>query len=147
MTTLPQPPTSAVARNALMVIAVIASGAALFLLRSILTPLLLAGFLMVIIDGLSRVFANAGPRPVGACRPGPRHPRHRGGFRRDGAADRRQRAGLHRPADGRRAAPERHHPRRGRAPAHPFPAPRSSIWRASSTRPNTPAAWPRPCRG
>ncbi len=55
MTTLPQPQVSATARNALMFIAVIAGGAALFLLRSILTPLLLALFLMVIIDGLSRV--------------------------------------------------------------------------------------------
>jgi predicted PurR-regulated permease PerM len=52
---LPQPQVSATARNALMFIAVIAGGAALFMLRSILTPLALALFLMVIIDGLSRV--------------------------------------------------------------------------------------------
>jgi AI-2 transport protein TqsA len=57
----PQPQVSATARNALMFIAVIAGGAALFLLRSILTPLLLALFLMVIIDGLSRVLRQRVP--------------------------------------------------------------------------------------
>jgi predicted PurR-regulated permease PerM len=46
---------SATARNALILIAVVAGGGALFLLRTILTPLALALFLMVIIDGLSRV--------------------------------------------------------------------------------------------
>jgi predicted PurR-regulated permease PerM len=61
MTSLPQPPVSATARNALMFLAVIAGGAALFLLRSILTPLLLAAFLMVIIDGLSRVLRRRVP--------------------------------------------------------------------------------------
>src|ERR1700712_3459609 len=61
MAPLPQPQVSATARNALMFIAVIAGGAALFLLRSILTPLLLATFLMVIIDGLSRVLRQRIP--------------------------------------------------------------------------------------
>jgi AI-2 transport protein TqsA len=61
MASLPQPQVSATARNALMFIAVIAGGAALFLLRSILTPLLLAAFLMVIIDGLSRVLRQRVP--------------------------------------------------------------------------------------
>lgn len=46
---------SATARNALLIIAVTAAALALFLLRPILTPLALALFLMVIIDGLSRV--------------------------------------------------------------------------------------------
>jgi AI-2 transport protein TqsA len=46
---------SSAARNALMVMAVIASGAALLWLRDILTPLALALFLMVMIDGLARV--------------------------------------------------------------------------------------------
>ena len=61
MAPLSQPQVSATARNALMFIAVIAGGAALFLLRSILTPLLLAAFLMVIIDGLSRVLRKRIP--------------------------------------------------------------------------------------
>jgi AI-2 transport protein TqsA len=61
MAPLLQPQVSATARNALMFIAVIAGGAALFLLRSILTPLLLAAFLMVIIDGLSRVLRKRVP--------------------------------------------------------------------------------------
>jgi len=46
---------SPTARNALVIIAVVTAGLALFLLRPILTPLALALFLMVIIDGLSRV--------------------------------------------------------------------------------------------
>lgn len=44
-------PTSAVARNALVLIAVVASGAALYWLRDILTPLAMAIFLMIMIDG------------------------------------------------------------------------------------------------
>jgi predicted PurR-regulated permease PerM len=43
------------ARNALIIMAVIACGAALLWLRDILTPLALALFLMVMIDGLARV--------------------------------------------------------------------------------------------
>ena len=55
MAATPSLQSSPTARNALMFLAVIAGGVALFLLRSILTPLMLALFLMVIIDGLSRV--------------------------------------------------------------------------------------------
>ncbi|MDB5461223.1 MAG: family transporter, partial [Caulobacteraceae bacterium] len=61
MATLPPTSASSAARNALVLIAVIATGAALFLLRSILTPLALALFLMVIIDGLSRVLRQRLP--------------------------------------------------------------------------------------
>lgn len=46
---------SSAGRNALVLIAVIASGAALLWLRDILTPLALAIFIMVMIDGLARV--------------------------------------------------------------------------------------------
>lgn len=52
---------SSTARNALILIAVVAGGGALFLLRTILTPLALALFLMVIIDGLSRVLRRRAP--------------------------------------------------------------------------------------
>ncbi|MGZ6012504.1 MAG: AI-2E family transporter, partial [Caulobacteraceae bacterium] len=55
------PPVSSAARNALMIIAVVAVGVALFFLRPILTPLALALFLMVIIDGLSRVLQRRLP--------------------------------------------------------------------------------------
>jgi predicted PurR-regulated permease PerM len=57
------PPTqvSATARNALIVIGVTTAGVALFLLRPILTPLALALFLMVLIDGLSRVLRSRIP--------------------------------------------------------------------------------------
>jgi predicted PurR-regulated permease PerM len=56
----PSPVTSA-ARNALMITAAVAIGAALFFLRPILTPFALALFLMVIIDGLSRVLRRRLP--------------------------------------------------------------------------------------
>lgn len=46
---------SAVTRNALVVIAVIVAGAAIYWLRGILTPLALAVFLMIMIDGFARV--------------------------------------------------------------------------------------------
>src|ERR1700744_4066574 len=49
------PPVPSAARNALMITAAVAVGTALFWLRPILTPFVLALFLMVIIDGLSRV--------------------------------------------------------------------------------------------
>jgi AI-2 transport protein TqsA len=52
---------SATARNALLLIAAVSGGVALFFLRSILTPLALALFLMVIIDGLSRVLRHRFP--------------------------------------------------------------------------------------
>ena len=55
MTTPAPAQASPTARNALLIIAVVAAGLTLFLLRPILTPLALALFLMVIIDGLSRV--------------------------------------------------------------------------------------------
>ncbi len=45
---------SAVARNALVMIAVVAAGAALYWLRDILTPLAMALFLMIMIDGVKR---------------------------------------------------------------------------------------------
>jgi predicted PurR-regulated permease PerM len=45
---------SAVARNALVLIAVVAAGAALYWLRDILTPLAMAIFLMIMIDGVKR---------------------------------------------------------------------------------------------
>lgn len=46
--------TSATARNALVVLAVVATGAAAYWLRGILTPLILALFLLILIDGLVR---------------------------------------------------------------------------------------------
>jgi predicted PurR-regulated permease PerM len=55
------PPVSTAARNALMITAAVAAGAALFFLRPILTPFALALFLMVIIDGLSRVLKRRLP--------------------------------------------------------------------------------------
>jgi predicted PurR-regulated permease PerM len=62
MAPLPTPQVSVTARNALLVIAVTTAGVALFLLRPILTPLALALFLMVIIDGLSRVLRSRLPK-------------------------------------------------------------------------------------
>lgn len=47
-------PTSAVSRNALVLIATIAAGAAVYWLRDILTPLAMAIFLLIMIDGLKR---------------------------------------------------------------------------------------------
>jgi predicted PurR-regulated permease PerM len=57
------PPTgvSPTTRNALILIAVVAAGWALFALHGILTPLALALFLMVIIDGFSRVLRQRLP--------------------------------------------------------------------------------------
>jgi predicted PurR-regulated permease PerM len=49
---------AATARNALVVIAVIVAGAALYWLGSLLTPLALALFLMVMIDSLTRALAR-----------------------------------------------------------------------------------------
>jgi predicted PurR-regulated permease PerM len=56
-----QPAIDGVARNAVVILAVIASAAALWLLRGILTQLALAVFLAVIIDGLSRVIEHRLP--------------------------------------------------------------------------------------
>jgi predicted PurR-regulated permease PerM len=61
MVTLPPPTVSSAARNALMITAAVAVGVALFFLRPILTPFALALFLMVIIDGLSRVLRSRLP--------------------------------------------------------------------------------------
>jgi predicted PurR-regulated permease PerM len=52
---------SAVSRNALVVLAVIASGATLYWLADILTPLALAMFLAVMIDGFARVLEHRLP--------------------------------------------------------------------------------------
>lgn len=52
---------SAVSRSCLVILAVVASGAALYWLRNILTPLALAVFLAVMIDGFARVLHNRLP--------------------------------------------------------------------------------------
>ena len=52
---------SAISRNALVIIAVIVAGAALHWLADIITPLLLAVFLYVMIDGLARAFRSRLP--------------------------------------------------------------------------------------
>ncbi|MEG0818866.1 MAG: AI-2E family transporter, partial [Brevundimonas sp.] len=56
-------PTSSVARNALVLIAVVAAGAALYWLRDILTPLAMAIFLMIMIDGVKRSIEHRTPVP------------------------------------------------------------------------------------
>ncbi|MDP3802850.1 AI-2E family transporter [Brevundimonas sp.] len=56
-------PTSTVARNALVLIAVVAGGAALYWLREILTPLAMAIFLMIMIDGVKRSIEDRTPVP------------------------------------------------------------------------------------
>jgi len=53
----------AVARNAVVLIAVIISGAALYWLKGILTPLAMAAFLLIMIEGLTRWVANRFPIP------------------------------------------------------------------------------------
>ncbi|WP_309643077.1 AI-2E family transporter [Phenylobacterium sp.] len=59
---MPEPvPTSTVSRTALVILAVIATGATLYLLRGILTPLALAVFLAVMIDGFARVIRSRLP--------------------------------------------------------------------------------------
>jgi predicted PurR-regulated permease PerM len=55
------PGESSVARNALVILAVIAGGATLYFLASILTPLALAMFLAVMIDGFARVLEHRLP--------------------------------------------------------------------------------------
>jgi AI-2 transport protein TqsA len=52
---------SAVTRNALVVIAVIVAGAAIYWLRGILTPLALAVFLMIMIEGFARALRKRLP--------------------------------------------------------------------------------------
>lgn len=56
-------PTSTVSRNALVLIAVVAAGAALYWLREILTPLAMAIFLMIMIDGVKRSIEARTPVP------------------------------------------------------------------------------------
>ncbi|MDP1914452.1 AI-2E family transporter [Brevundimonas sp.] len=56
-------PASAVARNALVLIAVVAGGAAVYWLRGILTPLAMAIFLMIMIDGVKRSIETRTPVP------------------------------------------------------------------------------------
>jgi predicted PurR-regulated permease PerM len=56
-------PNSAVARNALVLIAVVAAGAAVYWLRDILTPLAMAIFLLIMIDGLKRWIEDRTPVP------------------------------------------------------------------------------------
>ena len=55
------PPPSATARNALVVIAAVVTGAALHWMGAIITPLLLAIFLAVMVDGFSRVILARAP--------------------------------------------------------------------------------------
>ena len=54
--------TASISRNALIIIAVILSGAALRWMTDIITPLLLAMFLGVMVDGFSRVIHAHLPR-------------------------------------------------------------------------------------
>jgi predicted PurR-regulated permease PerM len=62
------PQTSATARNALVIIAVVVTGAALRWMGEIITPLLLAMFLAVMVDGFSRVIRTRLPfLPAGAA--------------------------------------------------------------------------------
>ena len=57
-------PTSTVARNALVLIAAVATGAAVYWLRDILTPLAMAIFLMIMIDGVKRSIEHRTPLPA-----------------------------------------------------------------------------------
>lgn len=56
-------PTSAVARNALVALAVVAVGAAIYWLADILTPLAMAIFLLIMIDGVKRTIESRTPVP------------------------------------------------------------------------------------
>jgi AI-2 transport protein TqsA len=56
-------PTSSVARNALVTVAVVATGAAAYWLRDILTPLAMAIFLLIAIDGVKRFIEERTPVP------------------------------------------------------------------------------------
>jgi AI-2 transport protein TqsA len=58
---MPAPVADKVSRNALVILAAIAACATLFFLRDILTPLALALFLAVMIDGFARVLENRLP--------------------------------------------------------------------------------------
>ncbi len=62
--------TAETARTALVVIAVVVAGAAFYWLSAILTPLALALFLMVLVDGFARVLRHRAPRmPKAAALP------------------------------------------------------------------------------
>ncbi len=61
MPAAPPAPEPTVARNALVILAVIAAGVTLYYLASILTPLALAMFLAVMIDGFARVLEHRLP--------------------------------------------------------------------------------------
>ncbi|HYC74970.1 AI-2E family transporter [Brevundimonas sp.] len=56
-------PTSTVGRNAVVAIAVVAAGAAVYWLRDILTPLAMAIFLLIAIDGVKRFIEERTPVP------------------------------------------------------------------------------------
>lgn len=56
-------PTSTVARNALVAVAIVAVGAAVYWLADILTPLAMAIFLLIMIDGLKRFIEDRTPVP------------------------------------------------------------------------------------
>ena len=56
-------PTSTVGRNAVVAIAVVATGAAVYWLRDILTPLAMAIFLLIMIDGVKRFIEDRTPVP------------------------------------------------------------------------------------
>ena len=56
-------PTSTVGRNAVVTVAVVASGAAVYWLRDILTPLAMAIFLLIMIDGVKRFIESRTPVP------------------------------------------------------------------------------------
>ena len=56
-------------RNATVVLAAVACGAALYWLRDILTPLALAVFLAVMVDGFARVLSDHTPFPDRASVP------------------------------------------------------------------------------
>jgi len=58
---MPDDQSAAITRNAVVILAVIASGATLYWLRGILTPLALAVFLAVMIDGFARVLRRRLP--------------------------------------------------------------------------------------
>ena len=60
---------SALGRNALVILATIAVGAALFWLQAILTPLAVAIFLMVMVDGFARLLVRRARMPQWAAMP------------------------------------------------------------------------------
>ena len=64
-----QPAPAPTGRNALVVIAVVVTGAAVYWLSSILTPLALALFLMIMIDSFARVLRRRLKFPAIAAMP------------------------------------------------------------------------------